>query len=70
MRLCKLVNRDTNILVLDEPTNHLDVDAKEELKKALKEYRGSLLLICHEPEFYQDVVNEVWDMSKWTTKVL
>ena len=70
MRLCKLVNRDTNILVLDEPTNHLDVDAKDELKKALKEYRGSLLLICHEPEFYQDVVNEVWDMSKWTTKVL
>ena len=70
VRLCKLVNRDTNILVLDEPTNHLDVDAKDELKKALKEYRGSLLLICHEPEFYQDVVNEVWDMSKWTTKVL
>ena len=64
VRLCKLVNRDTNILVLDEPTNHLDVDAKDELKKALKEYRGSLLLICHEPEFYQDVVNEVWDMSK------
>ncbi len=70
MRLCKLVNRDTNILVLDEPTNHLDVDAKDELKKALREYRGSLLLICHEPEFYQDVVNQVWDMSKWTTKVL
>ena len=70
VRLCKLVNRDTNILVLDEPTNHLDVDAKDELKKALREYRGSLLLICHEPEFYQDVVNEVWDMSKWTTKVL
>lgn len=33
VRLCKLVNRDTNILVLDEPTNHLDVDAKDELKK-------------------------------------
>ena len=57
------------ILLLDEPTNHLDVDAKEALKSALKEYRGSILLICHEPEFYQDVVNEVWDMSKWTTKV-
>ena len=50
-------------------TNHLDVDAKDELKKALREYRGSILLICHEPEFYQDVVNEVWDMSKWTTKI-
>ena len=69
VRLCKLVNRDTNVLLLDESTNHLDVDAKEALKSALKEYRGSILLICHEPEFYQDVVNEVWDMSKWTTKV-
>ena len=69
VRLCKLVNRDTNLLILDEPTNHLDVDAKESLKKALQEYKGSILLICHEPEFYQDVVNEVWDMSKWTTKI-
>ena len=69
VRLCKLVNRDTNLLILDEPTNHLDVDAKESLKKALQEYKGSILLICHEPEFYQDVVNEVWDMSKWTMKV-
>ena len=70
VRLCKLMNRETNILLLDEPTNHLDVDAKEELKRALNEYRGSVLLISHEPEFYQDIVNEVWDCSKWTTKIL
>lgn len=69
VRLCKLVNRDTNLLLLDEPTNHLDVDAKDALKSALKEYRGSILLICHEPEFYRDVVTEVWDMSMWTTKI-
>lgn len=70
VRLCKLMNRETNILLLDEPTNHLDVDAKEELKRALNEYRGSVLLISHEPEVYQDIVNEVWDCSKWTTKIL
>ena len=70
VRLCKLVNKETNVLLLDEPTNHLDVDAKEALKEALKEYRGSVLLICHEPEFYQDVVSQVWDCSKWTTKIL
>ena len=70
VRLCKLMNRATNVLLLDEPTNHLDVDAKEELKRALKEYRGTILLICHEPEFYQDIVSEVWDCSKWTTKIL
>ena len=70
VRLCKLVNKETNVLLLDEPTNHLDVDAEEALKEALKEYRGSVLLICHEPEFYQDVVSQVWDCSKWTTKIL
>ena len=69
VRLCKIINRESNVLMLDEPTNHLDVDAKEELKRALNEYRGTLLLICHEPEFYQDIVNEVWDCSKWTTKL-
>ena len=67
--LIQLLLQRPDILLLDEPTNHLDVDAKDSLKKALQEYRGSILLICHEPEFYQDVVNEVWDMSKWTTKV-
>ena len=70
VRLCKLINRETNILLLDEPTNHLDVDAKAELKRALQEYNGSILLICHEPDFYQDVVNEVWDCTKWTTKII
>ena len=69
VRLCKLINKETNILLLDEPTNHLDVDAKDELKRALSEYKGSILLICHEPEFYLDVVDEVWDCSKWTTKI-
>lgn len=69
VRLCKLINRDTNILLLDEPTNHLDVDAKDELKRALKEYKGSILLICHEPEFYADIVDKVWDCSQWTTKI-
>ena len=37
VRLCKLINRETNLLVLDEPTNHLDADAKAELKRALKD---------------------------------
>ena len=70
VRLCKLINRETNILLLDEPTNHLDIDAKDALKKALNEYRGSVLLICHEPEFYQDVVSEVCDCTQWTTKII
>ncbi len=70
VRLCKLINNETNILVLDEPTNHLDVDAKEELKRALQEYTGSILLICHEPEFYRDVVTDIWNCETWTTKIV
>ena len=70
VRLCKLVNRESNILLLDEPTNHLDADAKDELKRALKEYKGAILLICHEPEFYRDVVDQVWDCTQWTTQIL
>lgn len=70
VRLCKLINEETNILILDEPTNHLDVEAKEELKRALKEYKGSILLVCHEPEFYKDVVTDIWNCEEWTTKVV
>ena len=70
MRLCKLINRETNLLVLDEPTNHLDVDAKDELKNALKEYKGTILMVCHEPEFYDGLATSVWDCSEWTTKVI
>ena len=70
VRLSKLINRETNLLVLDEPTNHLDVEAKAELKRALQAYKGSILVICHEPEFYRDIVTDVWNCESWTTKVI
>ena len=69
VRLCKLINRESNILVLDEPTNHLDVDAKDELKRALMAYKGSILMVCHEPEFYDGLATDVWDCGKWTTRI-
>lgn len=69
VRLCKLINRETNILLLDEPTNHLDVDAKAELKRALIDYKGSILMVCHELEFYEGLATDVWDCTKWTTRV-
>ena len=69
VRLCKLINRETNVLLLDEPTNHLDVDAKDELKRALLDYNGSILMVCHEPDFYDGLVTDVWDCTKWTTKI-
>ena len=69
VRLCKLINRESNVLVLDEPTNHLDVDAKDELKRALQAYKGSILMVCHEPDFYEGLATQVWDCTQWTTKV-
>ena len=69
VRLCKIMQKPVNLLVLDEPTNHLDVDAKEELKRALQEYKGSILMVCHEPEFYDGLATDVWDCTKWTTRL-
>ena len=70
VRLCKIINRESNLLVLDEPTNHLDTDAKDELKRALQAYRGSILMVCHEPDFYEKLATDVWDCSQWTTKLV
>ena len=69
VRLCKLINRESNLLVLDEPTNHLDIEAKAELRRALEDYKGSVLMVCHEPEFYDGLATDVWDCGKWTTKL-
>ncbi len=70
VRLCKIMLKSINLLVLDEPTNHLDVEAKEELKKAVKEFKGTVLLVSHEPEFYNDVADIVWNLEDWTTKIV
>lgn len=70
VRLCKVMLKGINFLVLDEPTNHLDVEAKDELKKAIKNFRGTVLLVSHEPEFYMDIVDDVWNIEDFTTKIV
>jgi len=70
VRLCKLMMRESNVLVLDEPTNHLDVDSKDSLRKALIEYKGTIILVSHEPEFYSDWVDEIWNAEKWSNKII
>ena len=63
VRFCLPMNRENNVLVLDEPTNHLDVDAKDELKRALQAFKGSVLMVCHEPEFYEGWT-DIWDFNE------
>ena len=66
VRLCKILNEKTNILMLDEPTSHLDPESKEELKRALKEYKGGIFLISHEKDFYTDIATEIWNMEDFS----
>ncbi len=70
VRLCKLMLQECNTLILDEPTNHLDVDAKDSLKEAIRNFKGTVLLVCHEPEFYEDVVTNIFNAEEWTTKIV
>ena len=70
VRLCKLMQESYNVLVLDEPTNHLDVDAKAELARALQAFKGTIVLVCHEPEFYESWVTDIWTIEDWTTKII
>jgi ATPase subunit of ABC transporter with duplicated ATPase domains len=65
VRICKLLMKESNWLLFDEPTNHLDIVAKEELKRALKAYKGTVVLVCHEPDFYEDWITKIWNVEEW-----
>ena len=61
VRLAKIMQKPVNLLVLE---------AKKELKRALQEYKGTLLLVSHEPDFYDDLVDTVWNIESWSTKIV
>ena len=56
-RLSILGNRPTNFLILDEPTNHLDQKAKESLFRAIENYEGCVILVSHEKDFYDGLLD-------------
>ena len=49
--------KKSNVLILDEPTNHLDRVTKESLFKAIEEFPGSVILVSHEKDFYDDLLD-------------
>ena len=57
--LANVLLTEPDLLILDEPTNHLDVIAKESLKKAIDNYDGVVILVSHEKEFYEDIVDYI-----------
>lgn len=66
--LCKLMLEPINLLVLDEPTNHLDIRSKEVLKSALQRYDGTLIVISHDRDFLDGLVEEMYEFKDGQVK--
>lgn len=64
VKLCLLTLTPANFLVLDEPTNHLDAQAKDGLEKAIRDFKGTVLLVSHDPQFYRDWADRVIDIEE------
>lgn len=69
LALCQLLLSPSNFLILDEPTNHLDIQSKDVLKRALKNYEGTFIIVSHDREFLQDLTNRIWDIENHNLKI-
>ena len=66
--LCKLLLDPINLLIMDEPTNHLDMMSKDILKRALKSYDGTLILVSHDRDFLQGLTEKVYEFKNKNIK--
>jgi ATP-binding cassette subfamily F protein 3 len=66
--MVKLLLQPVNLLVLDEPTNHLDIRSKEILKQALIAYDGTMVIVSHDREFLNGLVNKVYEFRNHRTR--
>ncbi len=64
LTMAKLLLKQSNMLILDEPTNHLDFESKAILQTALKEYRGTIILVSHDIDFMRPFVNKILEFDK------
>ena len=63
LAMIKLLLEPVNFLILDEPTNHLDLKTKDILKSALQDYDGTLILVSHDRDFLDGLVNKVYEFG-------
>lgn len=69
MAFCQLLFSKAEILLLDEPTNHLDVSTKDYITKYLKTYNGMVLIISHDVDFLNQIINKTMLVNKITHKI-
>jgi ATP-binding cassette subfamily F protein 3 len=63
LAMIKLLLEPVNLLILDEPTNHLDLKTKDILKSALQDFDGTLILVSHDRDFLDGLVNKVFEFG-------
>jgi len=67
--LALLLLKKANLLILDEPTNHLDYTSKQVLQNALVKFSGSLIIVSHDVDFLQPIVNKVVEIRRGSFKI-
>ena len=68
LALSLLLLKNYNVLILDEPTNHLDIPSKEVLKQALRDYDGTLIVVSHDRDFLEGLVDKVYEFKNHKVK--
>ena len=66
LRLCMLMDEETNFLILDEPTNHLDIDSREWMEEAVEAFDGTLLFVSHDRYFINRFATRIWELADGT----
>lgn len=69
MAFAQLLYSKSEVLLLDEPTNHLDLTTKGFVTNYLKNYRGSILIISHDIDFLNQIINKIMHINKMTHKI-
>ena len=68
LAMIRLLLEPVNLLILDEPTNHLDMRSKDVLKNALKEFDGTVIVVSHDREFLDGLVEKVYEFGNQRVK--
>ncbi|MFA6131483.1 MAG: ABC-F family ATP-binding cassette domain-containing protein [Patescibacteria group bacterium] len=68
VRLARLILQEHNVLILDEPTNHLDTETVEVLARAIKDYEGTVIIVCHARTFMNAFVDTIFEVRNGTVR--